>query len=141
MSNAGRTVKVHYRGTLDDGTEFDSSYSRNQPLGFCCMGGQMIAGFDAAVNEMEVGQTINIRLSPDEAYGESDPNRVIRFPKSQIPNPETYKVGDTVGLRAAYGGQIQAVIVEIQDDIIVLDANHPMAGKYLNFEITLLSVE
>lgn len=70
MSNEGKKVSVHYTGTLDDGTKFDSSYDRNQPLEFTCMAGQMIKGFDEAVRDMEVGQTVNIHLEPSEAYGE-----------------------------------------------------------------------
>ena len=70
MNNEGKRVAVHYVGTLDDGTKFDSSRDRNEPLRFTCMAGQMIAGFDAAVRDMEVGQTVNVRLEPAEAYGE-----------------------------------------------------------------------
>ena len=70
MSNEGKHVSVHYTGTLDDGTKFDSSYDRNQPLEFTCMAGQMIPGFDAAVRDMEVGQKVTVRLEPKDAYGE-----------------------------------------------------------------------
>ena len=72
MSNEGKKVKVHYVGTLDDGTKFDSSRDRGEPLAFTCMAGQMIKGFDEAVREMEVGQVVDVRLEPAEAYGERD---------------------------------------------------------------------
>ena len=141
MSNEGKHVEVHYRGTLDDGTEFDSSYSRNQPLAFTCMAGQMIKGFDEAVKDMEVGQTVNVRLAPADAYGEKDPGMIHGFPKSTIPNADEFKVGDKVGLSGPFGQPIHATIIEINDTEIVVDANHEMAGKTLNFEITLLSVK
>ena len=140
MSNEGKHVEVHYRGTLDDGTEFDSSYSRNQPLAFTCMAGQMIKGFDLAVKDMEVGQTVNVRLEPAEAYGEKDPEAILRFPKTGIPQANLYKVGDVVGLSDGMGHQIPAHVIEVTDTELVVDANHEMAGKTLNFEITLLSI-
>ena len=140
MSNEGKNVKVHYRGTFDDGTEFDSSYKRNAPLAFKCMGGQMIAGFDAAVKDMEVGETVNVRLAPADAYGERDPELVIPFSKKRIPRANRYHVGDKITLRQGMQ-PLPAVIVEITDDDIIVDANSEMAGKYLNFEITLVSVD
>ena len=138
MSNEGKNVKVHYRGTFDDGTEFDSSYKRNSPLAFKCMGGQMIAGFDNAVKDMEVGETVNVRLAPADAYGERDPAMIISFPKKRIPRADSYKVGDKITLRNGMR-PLPAVIIEISDDEITVDANSEMAGKYLNFEITLVS--
>lgn len=141
MSNSGKKVSVHYRGTLDDGTEFDSSYGRNQPLDFTCMAGMMIPGFDKAVEAMEVGETVNIRLEPEEAYGMPDPNLIVRFPISQVPNPEQLTIGDQLMLRDNYGAPHPAKLVEITEEDIALDLNHEMAGKALNFEITLLSAE
>lgn len=141
MSNSGKKVSVHYRGTLDDGTEFDSSYSRNQPLDFTCMAGMMIPGFDKAVEAMEVGETVNIHLEPEEAYGMPDPSLIIRFPLSQAPNPEQMKIGDQLMLRDNFGAPHPAVLIEITEEDIALDLNHEMAGKALNFEITLLSAE
>ena len=78
MSNKGKKVKVHYVGTLDDGTEFDSSYSRNEPLRFTCMAGMMIPGFDKAVENMEVGETVTVRLEPEDAYGMPDPKNALK---------------------------------------------------------------
>ena len=138
MSNEGKNVKVHYRGTLDDGTEFDSSYSRNEPLAFKCMTGQMIAGFDAAVKDMEIGQTVNVRLEPKDAYGESDPSLFIDFPADKVPNIEDLKIGDKVFLRNMWGQPQPAVVCEISAEGVKLDLNHEMAGKTLNYEITLL---
>ena len=139
MSNEGKNVKVHYRGTFDDGTEFDSSYKRNSPLAFKCMGGQMIAGFDNAVKDMEVGETVNVRLAPADAYGERDPELVLTFPKKRVPRANSYQVGDKITLRQGFQ-PLPAVIIEITDENIIVDANSEMAGKYLNFEITLVIV-
>ena len=91
--NTGKKVKVHYTGTLDDGTKFDSSYDRGQTLDFTCMAGQMIPGFDKAVKDMEPGQTVNIRLAPEEAYGERDPRNVIKAPIiAALPGVESVRV-------------------------------------------------
>lgn len=141
MGNQGKKVKVHYTGTLDDGTKFDSSYDRNEPLEFECMAGQMIPGFDAAVRDMEVGQTVNVHLEPKDAYGERDDANVRTFPLEALPGAEDCKVGQTVYL-AGPGGQPFPVRVADKDQTsITLDANHELAGKALNFEITLIEVE
>lgn len=140
MSNEGKNVKVHYRGTFDDGTEFDSSYKRNQPLTFKCMSGQMIAGFDNAVKDMKVGETVNVRLAPADAYGERDPELIVHFPKKRVPRAGSYQVGDKITLRSGMR-PLPSVIIEITDEEIICDANSEMAGKYLNFEITLISAE
>ena len=117
MSNEGKRVRAHYTGTFDDGTVFDSSVERGEPLEFVCMAGQMIPGFDAAVKEMEVGETKKVHLPASEAYGEHD---------DQLQGP---------------GGQpIPALVVEVTDETVTFDLNHEMAGKDLNFEITLVEV-
>lgn len=141
MSNSGKNVAVHYRGTLDDGTEFDSSYSRNEPLRFVCMSGMMIPGFDKAVETMNIGETVNVRLQPEEAYGMPDPSMIIQFPIAQVPNPESLHVGDQVMLRDNFGSPAPGRIAEVTEETISVDLNHEMAGKVLNFEITLVSVE
>ena len=140
MSNEGKQVKVHYRGTLDDGTEFDSSYSRNEPLAFTCMGGQMIKGFDNAVKDMEVGQTVNVRLEPAEAYGEKNPDMIVKMPIARVPAAKNYEIGAKVFLNSPYG-PMPATVADKDDEFITLDANHEMAGKTLNFEITLLEAK
>ncbi|MGI6754888.1 MAG: FKBP-type peptidyl-prolyl cis-trans isomerase [Atopobiaceae bacterium] len=141
MSNEGKKVKVHYTGTLDDGTKFDSSYDRNEPLEFTCMAGQMIKGFDAAVRDMEVGQTVTVHLDPKDAYGERNEDNVRTFDLAQLPGAEEAEVGQRVFLSGP-GGQPFAVTVSAKDDkTITLDGNHELAGKALNFEITLVEVE
>ncbi|MDD6768289.1 MAG: peptidylprolyl isomerase [Coriobacteriales bacterium] len=139
--NTGKKVKVHYTGTLDDGTKFDSSYDRGQTLDFTCMAGQMIPGFDKAVKDMEPGQTVNIRLAPEEAYGERDPRNVIKAPIDHMPGAERLSVGDRVVLTGPQGQQIPVTVTFKDDQAIEFDANHEMAGKHLNFEITLVEVE
>ena len=141
MSNEGKKVKVHYVGTLDDGTKFDSSRDRNEPLAFTCMAGQMIKGFDLAVRDMQVGQTVNVRLEPKDAYGERDEANVRTFTFEQLGGGQDAVVGQHVFL-AGPGGQPFPVVVAAKDDkTITLDFNHEMACKALNFEIELLEVE
>ncbi|MBQ8987060.1 MAG: FKBP-type peptidyl-prolyl cis-trans isomerase [Lachnospiraceae bacterium] len=138
--NAGKNVKVHYRGTFDDGTQFDSSYDRGEPLAFVCGAGMMIKGFDKAVADMEVGQIIDVHLMPEEAYGPSDPEAIITIEIAQLPGSENLNVGERVYLRNMMG-QPFPVTVTAKDDVhITLDANHEMAGKELNFRIELLEV-
>jgi len=141
MANEGKNVKVHYVGTLDDGTQFDSSRDRGEPLSFTCMAGQMIAGFDAAVNEMEVGEIRKVRLAPEEAYGERRDDLVNTFPISSLPGAENLTAGLSVMLASPSGQPIPARVVEKTDETVTLDMNPEMAGKTLNFEIELLEVE
>ena len=139
MSNEGKKVSVHYVGTLDDGSKFDSSRDRGTPLDFTCMAGQMIPGFDIAVRDMEVGQTVNIRIEPKDAYGEHDKNAMMPVPRRMLQGEPV--VGAQVMLMSPQGQPVPAVIAAFDDEKIVLDMNHPMAGKALNFEIELLSAE
>ena len=141
MSNDGKQVKVHYVGTLDDGTKFDSSRDRGEPLAFTCMAGQMIKGFDAAVREMEVGQVVNVRLEPAEAYGERDERLVQTVPVSAMPGAEELSAGDRVMLSGPGGRPFPATVAAVENGTITFDMNHEMAGKALNFEIELLEVE
>ena len=139
--NAGKNVKVHYTGTFNDGTKFDSSYDRGEPLEFICGAGMMITGFDQAVADMEVGQAVDIHLMPEEAYGMPDPEQIITIEISQLPGSENLNVGERVYLRNMMG-QPFPVTVTAKDDVnITLDANHEMAGKELNFRIELVEVQ
>ena len=139
--NAGKYVRVHYRGTFDDGTQFDSSYDRGEPLEFICGAGMMIRGFDQAVADMEVGQTVDVHLMTEEAYGLPDPEQTITIEITQLPGSENLNVGERVYLRNMMG-QPFPVTVTAKDDVnITLDANHEMAGKELNFRIELVEVQ
>lgn len=140
MVAKGTKVEVHYRGTLDDGTQFDSSYDRGETLGFTVGAGQMIPGFDAAVAEMEVGEKRTVRLEPKDAYGEFDESRVLQVPCESFPNWEQLPVGEPVMLRSPYG-PMQATCTKIEDGKIYLDTNHELAGKALTFEIELVEAK
>lgn len=139
--NVGKTCKVHYRGTFNDGTQFDSSYDRGQPIEFKCGAGQMIKGFDAAVADLELGAEIDIHLMPSEAYGESNPDNIVTFAIAEMPGSERLTVGQKVYLRNSYGQPIPVVVVAKDDTNITFDANHEMAGKELNFHIELVEVK
>ena len=119
MSNKGKKVKVHYTGTLDDGTKFDSSLDRGEPLEFTCMAGQMIPGFDAAVETMEQGETKTVH----------------------IPNGDQLPVGQTVYMQGPTGQPFPVFVQGIENGIVTFDMNHELAGKDLNFEITLVEIE
>ena len=138
--NVGKTVRTHDRGTFNDGTQFDSSYDRGEPLEFVCGTGMMIPGYDAAVADMEVGQTIQVHLMPEEAYGEMDPEALFTFEIAQLPGAESVSVGDRVYLRDPYGQPIPVKVAAKDETTITFDANHEMAGKELNFTIELVEV-
>ena len=140
MSNEGKQVKVHYNGTLDDGSKFDSSYDRGEPLAFVCMGGQMIPGFDAAVKDMEVGEKKTVHLEPADAYGEVREDMQQKFPLELIPNGDKLPVGEMIMLQGPDGMPMQAKVASIEDGTVTFDFNHPLAGQPLNFEIELLEV-
>ena len=139
--NTGKTCRVHYRGTFNDGSQFDSSYDRGEPLEFVCGAGQMIPGFDAAVADMEVGETRDIHLMPAEAYGEPDPAAVFSVEISRLPGAEGVSVGQKVLLQDQLGRPIPVRVAAKDETTITFDANHEMAGKELNFRIELVSVE
>ena len=139
--NAGKLCKTHYRGTLNDGTVFDSSYDRGEPLEFICGVGMMIQGYDAAVANMEVGQSIDIHLTPDQAYGYPDPRAIFTVPISELPGSEELSVGEKVVLQTGAGQPLQVVVSARDEATITVDANHEMAGKELNFHIELVAVQ
>ena len=139
--NAGKNVKVHYRGTFNDGTQFDSSYDRGEPLEFICGAGMMIRGFDQAVADMEIGQTVDIHLMPEEAYGMPDPNQIVTIEIGQLPGSEDLSVGQRVFLRSVTGQPFPVTVTAKDEATITLDANHEMAGKELNFRIELVEVQ
>ena len=139
--NVGKTCRTHYRGTFNDGTQFDSSYDRGEPLEFVCGAGQMIRGFDAAVADMEVGQIVDVHLMPDEAYGMPDPNAVFTIEIVQLPGSEELEAGQQVYLTNQYGQPFPVKVTAKDETTISFDANHEMAGKELNFRIELVEVK
>ena len=138
--NVGKTVRTHYRGTFNNGEQFDSSYDRGEPLEFVCGAGMMIPGFDAAVADMEVGQTVQVHLTPVEAYGEPDPAAFFTIEISQLPGAEELSVGEQVYLQDAYGRPIPVKVAAKDARTVTFDANHEMAGKELNFTIELVEI-
>lgn len=139
--NVGRTCRVHYCGTLDDGSQFDSSYDRGEPLEFVCGAGMMIKGFDKAVADMEIGQIVNVHLMPEEAYGMPDPNAIFTIPVSQLPGSEALTVGQQVYLQNQLGQPFPVKVTAREGLNITFDANHELAGKALNFKIELVEVQ
>jgi FKBP-type peptidyl-prolyl cis-trans isomerase 2 len=134
VAQEGDTVALHYRGTLDDGTEFDSSAGRD-PLSFEVGAGAVISGFDEAVKGMAVGETKTFRLEPDEAYGQPREDYVVTVEAANA--PDGLSVGDQVSL-----GNAPAVVVAIADNgDVTVDANHPLAGKALTFEIEVVDIQ
>lgn len=138
--NAGKVVKVHYRGTLNDGSQFDSSYDRNEPLEFIAGTGMMIRGFDLAVLNMEPGGKTSIHLMPEDAYGEYDPAQVLNIKITELPGSENLSVGQRIALINPQGQRFPVTVTAKDEENITLDANHELAGKELNFEIELLEV-
>ena len=139
--NVGKTCKVHYTGTLNDGTKFDSSYDRNEPLEFVCGVGMMIRGFDEAVAKMAVGEKTSINLLPEQAYGPVNPQMIFTVPVSQLRGAEELPVGAMVVLTNDHGQQFPVKVVAKEEGNITFDANHELAGKELNFDIELVEVQ
>ncbi len=140
MAQAGDTVKVHYTGTLEDGSIFDSS-SGKDPLEFTLGEGNVIAGFDAAVTGMKVGETKTVTIPSSEAYGMRDANRIIEIPRSNIPQEIQLELGMQLQMQDTEGQVFIVTVVDIRGETIVVDANHPLVGKDLTFEITLVEIK
>ena len=138
--NVGKTVRVHYCGTFNDGTQFDSSYDRGTPLEFVCGAGMMIRGFDQAVADMDPGQIVDVHLMPEEAYGQPNPMNIFRVEIVQMPGSEGLDVGQQVMLRDDYGQRFRVRVIDKDETTITFDANHEMAGKELNFRIELVEI-
>ena len=128
------TVKVHYKGTLSDGKVFDSSEGR-EPLEFTIGSGQVIPGFDRGVEGMKVDEEKTINISVDEGYGEVKTELIYDIPKTNLPEGITPEVGLKLISKTKEGHEIPLVITEIKEETIVLDANHPLAGQELVFEV------
>jgi len=138
---SGQTVNIHYVGTLDDGTEFDSSRNRGETLSFEVGSGQLISGFDEALSGMKVGEVKSVKLTPEKAYGDVNPDAFQTVPQTSFPPEMQLQEGLMVKGMGPAGESVVAKIESVKDNSVVLDFNHPLAGKNLNFEIELLSIE
>ncbi len=135
----GDTVKVHYTGTIADGTVFDTSKER-EPLEFTIGEGKLIPGFEKAVVGMDVGDSSKVTIPSDEAYGEKREDMVIDVERNQIPPDIKPEVGQQLQIQQKDGGAIPVVITDVTEQAVQLDANHPLAGQDLTFEIEVVDV-
>lgn len=137
---SGDKVQIHYTGKLDDGTTFDTSSGRD-PLEFEVGSGQVIAGFDKAVEGMAEGDSKTVKIEPEEAYGERHEQLVQEVPKTALPEEIDPEVGMALQSRSPEGQVTQLTVTEIKDESITVDANHPLAGQPLNFDIELVKIK
>src|SRR5437763_13669162 len=139
-AKSGNQVKVHYHGRLQDGTTFDSSEGRS-PLEFEVGAGQVIKGFDDGVLGMKEGDKKTIQISVEDGYGEKSEDMIIEFPREQFPPDMNPEVGMQLNLRGQDGRNFPVVISEVKNEVVVLDGNHPLAGKDLIFEIEMVEIK
>ena len=137
---SGNTVSVHYCGTLNDGTEFDSSYTRGEPITFEVGSGQMISGFDSALVGMAVGEEKNVNIAATQAYGIRDEDNVQDVPITSFPQDYEFVEGTMVQGQQPDGQTFLAKIVGRDTHTVKLDFNHPLAGQDLNFKIELVNI-
>ena len=136
---SGDKVKVHYHGKLTNGETFDSSEGRS-PLEFEVGGGMVIKGFDDGVTGMSTGEKKTLNIPFDEAYGPRNPEMIIEFPKDKFPADMPLEVGLPLMMSGAQGEQFQVVVSQIKEESVMLDANHPLAGQDLVFDIELVEI-
>ncbi len=136
---SGDKIKVHYHGKLTSGETFDSSAGR-EPLEFEVGSGMVIKGFDDGVTGMQVGEKKTINIPAEEAYGPRNPEMIIEMPKERFPKDMEIEVGTPLGMSDQNGQQFQVTVVEIKDDAVMLDANHPLAGEELIFDLELVEI-
>ncbi|MEI7825006.1 MAG: peptidylprolyl isomerase [Chlorobiaceae bacterium] len=139
QAKQGDTVRVHYTGTLDDGTMFDTSADR-EPLEFTIGGGQVIVGFDIAVLDMAPGEKRVSVIPALEAYGEHSPELVTDVDRERFPADMELEIGQQLQVGLPDNQQAIVMIVDLSDTAVTLDANHPLAGQQLTFEIELVEI-
>ena len=136
----GSKVKVHYTGILDDGTVFDSSETR-EPLEFTVGEGQVIPGFEDAVRDMNLNDEKTVKINPEQAYGHKMNQLIMQVPRDKFPAELNIEVGGRLVLKSPEGQNIPAVVSEVKKDVVVIDMNHPLAGKELTFKIKVVEVK
>ncbi|GGA70258.1 peptidyl-prolyl cis-trans isomerase [Nitratireductor aestuarii] len=139
QAQSGDIVRVHYRGTLSDGTEFDSSRGR-EPLEFQVGSGQVIPGFERQVEGMAVGETSVVTIPADEAYGQRDERQIQEIPRNAMPEDLILEVGAGLTATTRDGKEIPLTVVALTDDTVTVDGNHPLAGRDLTFELELVEI-
>lgn len=139
QAKSGDTVRIHYTGKLDDGTQFDSSAGR-EPLEFILGQGQVITGFDRAVEGMAVGDNKSVRLVPDDAYGQHQQELVQEVPRSALPAEIQPEEGMALQSKSPEGHVTNLIVTGLTDESITVDANHPLAGQALSFDIELVDI-
>jgi peptidylprolyl isomerase len=139
QAKSGDTVRIHYAGTLDDGSPFDSSEGRD-PLEFTLGSGQVIPGFDKAVDGMTVGESKNVNIAPEDAYGPRHEQMVQEVPRSALPDDLEPEMGMQLQAQGNDGQRIDLVVTAVGEESITVDGNHPLAGKALNFKIELVQI-
>lgn len=139
QAKKGDTVKVHYTGTLEDGTMFDTSAER-EPLKFTVGGGEVIAGFDTAVIDMSIGDKKVTVIPAEEAYGEHSKDLVTDVDRERFPADMELEIGQQLQVGLQDGNQAVVMVVDLSDTSVTLDANHPLAGQQLTFEIELVAI-
>ncbi len=137
---AGSTVTLHYVGTLDDGTEFDNSHKRGEPMTVETGQGNLITGFENALEGMTAGETKTVTLSPDQAYGEPVAGNSTSISRSVLPDDFPLEEGTQIPLMSQNGHPAMGIVTKISDDSVDVDLNHPLAGKTLTFAIDVISV-
>ena len=135
----GDTVRIHYTGTLTDGSTFDSSQGRD-PLEFTVGSGQIIPGLDKAIPGMTVGDKKTVQVPAEDAYGETNPEARQDVPRAEIPDDIPLDLGTQLQVQAQGGQVLPVTVVAVTEEVVTLDANHPLAGKDLTFNIELVSV-
>jgi FKBP-type peptidyl-prolyl cis-trans isomerase 2 len=135
----GDTVRIHYTGRLDDGTVFDTSHDR-EPLEFTVGSGQIIPGLDAALPGMNVGEEKTVEVPCADAYGEHDPNGRQEIPREQIPEHIPLDVGTALQMQLPDGRTMPVTVAQVDEANVVLDANHPLAGKDLTFDVEMVEI-
>jgi peptidylprolyl isomerase len=136
----GDIIRVHYHGTLEDGTVFSSTYQEKEPFEFAVGKGSVLPGFEQAVIGMSVGDTTSISIPPEEAYGQHRKEFVFMMNRSQAPAGLNLEIGKRLQIRTNQGKETIATITAITEDSVILDANDPLAGKTLKFEIELIEI-
>jgi FKBP-type peptidyl-prolyl cis-trans isomerase 2 len=136
----GDTVKVHYHGKLTNGTTFDSSEGR-EPLEFEVGGGMVIPGFDEGVTGMAIGEKKTIHIPADQAYGPKQEEMIMEFPRDRFPADMVPEVGMQLNMSNGSGQNFPVTIAEVREAVVVLDANHPLAGEELIFDLELVAID